>query len=53
MQASEDRQKRKQKRKADEGQLAMRRQEMDKAKVSFLSSSSSCFKSLAPCSLRK
>lgn len=34
MQASEERQRKKQKRKADEGQLAARRQEMDKAKVS-------------------
>lgn len=32
--ASEERQKKKQKRKADEGQLAVKRQEMDKAKVS-------------------
>ena len=34
MQASEERQRKKQKRKADEGQLAAKRQEMDKAKVS-------------------
>ncbi|PIL31136.1 transcription factor [Ganoderma sinense ZZ0214-1] len=34
MQASEERQRKKQKRKADEGQLAAKRQEMDKAKIS-------------------
>ncbi|KAI1784329.1 SNF2 family DNA-dependent ATPase [Ganoderma leucocontextum] len=34
MHASEERQRKKQKRKADEGQLAARRQEMDKAKIS-------------------
>lgn len=36
MQASEERQKKKQKRKAEEGQLQAKRQEMDKAKVSSL-----------------
>ncbi len=36
MQASEERQKKKQKRKAEEGQLQAKRQEMDKAKVSIL-----------------
>ena len=38
MQASEERQRKKQKRKDDEGQLAAKRQEMDKAKVSLIPS---------------
>ena len=41
MQAAEERKQKKQKRKADEGHLAVKRQEMDKAKVSLVLSLSS------------
>ena len=47
MQASEERQRKKQKRKDDEGQLAAKRQEMDKAKVSRASDDRTL--ALAPC----
>ena len=41
MQAAEERKQKKQQRKADEGHLAVKRQEMDKAKVSLVLSLSS------------